>query len=88
MTLLRDLVLVKLAPVPPRQSGLIEAHALTPVPTFGKVVQIGPDVADVAVGDCVAFSPTKGDLIQIGALNHLMIPEADLDAVIERKDVA
>lgn len=84
MKLLRDLVLVKLAPRPKPAHGLIEAPAFDPVITYGKVIDVGPDVEDVAPNDIVAFGPTKGDPITIGTIAHLMIPEADIDMKLER----
>lgn len=84
--LLRDLVLVKLAPVPQTHGEVLLAPALPPVVTYGKVVQVGPRVAAVAVGDVVAFSPEAGDPLTVDALPHLIIPEGALDAQIAKKE--
>ena len=89
--LLRDLVLVKLAP-PAAQSysGLHLAEALPPAQSYGKVMQIGPRVTAVNVGDVVAFAPSVGDDMDgYFATPHLMVPESQLDVVVQtRKEVS
>ena len=86
MRLRPDLVLVKLAPPPQRNpKGLFLAHGLDPVVCFGKAVQIGAKVSDVVVGDVVIFPHTVGDPLDgMFPTPHLLIPESDISAVIER----
>lgn len=94
MTLQRlrpDLCLVKLAPGgdPVTAGGLLTAPAFTPPACAGKVVQVGAAVADVAVGDIVAFAPSVGDPLDgLFPTPHLLISIRDIDAIIPRRDTA
>lgn len=85
MTLRPDLCLVKLAPpAETAPSGLILAHALTPAVCYGKVVQVGSKVRDVAAGSFIAFPPTAGEPMEgMFPTPHLLIPEREISAVIE-----
>lgn len=90
MTLRPDLVLVKLAPASEARtpSGLITAPAMDPAVCYGKVVQIGARVLDVAVGDIVTFGPTVGDPLDgMFPTPHLLISFTDIDAVLEPQSV-
>lgn len=69
-------------------AGLFVSHALTPAVTYGKVYKVGPKVADVRVGDVVAFPPTAGDPMDIGAYQCLFLRETEIVARIPRHDVA
>lgn len=84
MTIVGARCLVKLAPIAPRASGLIEAPAMTPQPCIGKVVQIGR-CRDVKPGDLVLIPPSAGDPLDGFPTPHLMVNEADILGVCERE---
>jgi co-chaperonin GroES (HSP10) len=86
MRLRPDLCLVALAPAKQTTaSGLITAHSLPPAVCYGKVRQTGEHVTDVAVGDLVVFTPSAGEPLDgYFATPHLLIPEAEISAVLER----
>jgi len=88
MRILRDLVLVKLAPGsgnPVTAGGILTAPGFTSPTCCGKVVQVGTRVQDVAVGDFVAFGPSAGDPLDgMFPTPHLLISVRDIDAVIQR----
>ena len=89
LTLRPDLCLVKLAPIVNVTSGgLVHlAPALRTAVCYGKVVQAGSDVAEVAVGDVVAFSSRVGDPIDDGfATPHILVSEDHIDFVIDPKE--
>lgn len=67
-------------------AGLFEAHAFTPPPTCGRVAKIGPLVADVQVGDMVAFGPDVGDPLFIGGHHCLFLREPAIDAIIPKRE--
>lgn len=90
LKLLRDLVLVKLAPTieqRPTASGIILEAAITPTPTYGKVMQIGPRVSNVTVGDVVSFQPSVGDPLDgLFPTPHLIVAERQIDLVVSKKE--
>lgn len=85
MRILGGRCLIKLAPVRDRTaSGLFLEPALTPPVCYGKVVQIGPKVTDVKVGDIVAFPPSVGEPLDgFFPTPHVIADEANLRARIE-----
>lgn len=84
LTLRPDLCLIKLAPSKPTAAGLILAPAMPAPVCYGKVVQTGSDVADVAVGEVVAFSSRVGDPLDEGfATPHILVAEDHIDFVVE-----
>lgn len=79
ITPLRDQVLVELLPEATPQAGVIAVARLeSPVSTAARVVAIGDDVRDVAVGASVVVSRLQG--IEVGGA-LLMIPESAVLAV-------
>jgi hypothetical protein len=89
MTLRPDLCLVKLAPqTVATESGIILAPVIAGPICYGKVVQTGEDVYDVAIGDVVAFNAAHGDPVHdpFFVLPHLLIAEEFIDAVIPKRD--
>jgi len=87
LTLRPDLCLIKLAPTVTRSAaGVILAPAMPTAVCYGKVVQTGSGVEDVAVGDVVAFSSRVGDPIEEGfATPHILVPEHHIDFVVEQE---
>ena len=88
LRLLRDLVLVVLPPLDDQANaaGLFEAHAMTQIPTHGRVVRCGPRVRDVAVGDVVAFPPEAGDPITVGVHPCLLLSEAQIEVIVPKRE--
>jgi hypothetical protein len=86
MRLRADLCLVKLAPhVTRTASGLHLADALPPPVCYGKVTQTGAKVRDIATGDLVVFPPSVGESLEgYFVTPHLLIPERDISAVLEK----
>lgn len=85
MRILGRRCLIKLAPVPDRTaSGILLEPAFAPVVCYGKVVQIGPKVTDVKVGDVVAFPPSAGEPLDgFFPTPHIIADETSLRARIE-----
>jgi co-chaperonin GroES (HSP10) len=85
MRLLRDNVLVKLAPPPVSQGGILLAPSLEAPVTRGKVMQTGPACTLIRPEQFVAFDPSSGDLVDgLFATPHIIIAERHLAAVIEK----
>ena len=83
MRVLGDRVLVKLAPVPALSAGGLElAPAFTAPSCMGKVVQVGPRVHDVRVGQIVVFPPEVGDDAGL-PIPHLFLREQEITAKME-----
>ncbi len=74
ITPLRDLVLVELRDAAPAPSGLVSVVRLErPVSTYARVLAIGEEVRDVALGASVVISRLQG--IEIGS-EQLLLPES------------
>ncbi len=60
---------------------------LAKTPTRGIVVQLGEQAHtrpyEVQVGDCVLFSAFVGEAVQDGALEYVILREADILAVVD-----
>lgn len=52
------------------------------IPTSGTVVDVGPLVEDIAIGDRVVFSPEVGMRVTEGGTEYLLIRDEDVDAVV------
>lgn len=89
LRLLKDRLLVLL---PPPQElgthGLIEAPAIPPPPTFGRVILTGPSCRDVRVGDAVTFGPEAGDPYDYQGYACLLLREPDVQTIVSRKESA
>lgn len=87
MRILGDRLLVKLAPrVEDRQTaaGIILEPAMTPAVCYGKVVQVGPQVRDIAEGAVVTFGPSVGEPLDgYFPTPHILIRERDVDTTVD-----
>lgn len=85
MRLLKDRVLVRRVPQPTEtESGIYTGVTpTTQQADFGVVDSIGPDVDEVAVGDCIAFALYTGDPVQVGGETLLVLRPGDIFAVVE-----
>ncbi|MEQ1727433.1 MAG: hypothetical protein ABL982_03555 [Vicinamibacterales bacterium] len=88
LRLLRDLVLVQLAPRTANKtaSGLIHAEGLPTPTTHGIVRCIGPRVKQVRVGDVVMFDPMAGDVMDgYFRTPHVVVSEQLVECVVEKR---
>jgi co-chaperonin GroES (HSP10) len=80
-----DLVLVALPPRTERvrASGLVTLDASDRADMLGKVRLVGAAVREVCAGQFVVFGRLAGQPVDVDGHPHLLIREADLDAVVE-----
>lgn len=93
LRLLKDRLLVKLAPTveqTPTEAGILLEPAITPAVCRGIVVQTGPAVREIAVGQCVFFAPSVGDPVDgLFPTPHLILREPEVVGVLpKRSEVA
>jgi len=81
----RDNVILRRTPLGEVSVGgiLIPEKAVAP-PLEGTILSIGPQVADVKVGDRVLFPTHAGSLLKHGGETLMVFRELDLIAVIDR----
>lgn len=86
---LKNQVLILLPPNPDEQqttAGLFTAAALPPATSYGRVIRKGDRCRDVGIGDLVAFPPTVGDEIHLGDHACLFVREAEIAAIIPKRN--
>lgn len=87
LQLRNDVILVLLPPnAAERQtlSGLFVAHALPAATCYGRVVKVGPRVAEVAKGDLVAFPPSVGEEMPHGDYTLLFLREPEVSFIVSK----
>lgn len=79
---LQDIVVLR-----PREvkttSAIIVPDAYARPSYVGEVVEVGPDVEEISVGQRVLYAPFRGTTVSQGDENVLLIAESEIVAVLE-----
>lgn len=81
---LKDRVVVSYSSEPEKTTGgLYVPDSAKEKPQQGNVEAVGPEVKELKVGNTVLFDKYTGSKVKVGDVDHLIIKEEDVLAIVE-----
>jgi len=84
MKILHDLVLIK--PAEEKESPLCLPDASKQMPQEGEVIEVGPEVLNINIGDRVVFRKWVGDLVELHDVPYVATKAEDILLVLEKDE--